>query len=431
MGEETFERIKEIVSWVWRHPTALFYRKKYAGRGYDPETDLRAPGDWQTVPFVQKRELEEAPRHYLLFLPFKEGVYITYTAGTTRARPLAIFRANDPEERCWAWLKTEPLRSAKTMLVVMMPYLILKYYPLAIRQGLMPVMGNIHDLAASAYLAALFNTDLLHTLPTIALRAAPHFQSLYDPRRFKAISMVGEKLTKTKRALLREYYPEAHIYSYFSTSETGTIGYQCQAINDSAEGNAYHFAATKLLPEIIDAQTLEPLALTEEGELVLTTLQKVPTPLIRYRTGDRVVFDHQPCPCGDPQPIFHAIGRAGFDVIKTGGFELRLESFEDAVRALAHLLEFEFQVLVTEVFDQTVIKPKILWRVLPRRPDMPEKEKILISRTLKETTRLSAAYTIAQAQTAGLLLPLEVEFVREFPGSYKTPRLRLVELPSP
>jgi phenylacetate-CoA ligase len=50
--------------------------------------------------------------------------------------------------------------------------------------------------------------------------------------------------------------------------------------------------------EITNPQTLQPLAEGETGEIVLTTLQRQATPLLRYRTRDlsHLVSGH--CPCG-------------------------------------------------------------------------------------------------------------------------------------
>ncbi len=50
--------------------------------------------------------------------------------------------------------------------------------------------------------------------------------------------------------------------------------------------------------EVIDPRTLEPLAMGEEGELVITTLTKEAMPMIRYRTRDITRLNDAPCPCG-------------------------------------------------------------------------------------------------------------------------------------
>ena len=50
--------------------------------------------------------------------------------------------------------------------------------------------------------------------------------------------------------------------------------------------------------EIIDPDTLEPVADGEKGELVITTLGKEGMPLIRYRTRDICYLMREKCACG-------------------------------------------------------------------------------------------------------------------------------------
>ncbi|MDR2387135.1 MAG: phenylacetate--CoA ligase [Deltaproteobacteria bacterium] len=59
-----------------------------------------------------------------------------------------------------------------------------------------------------------------------------------------------------------------------------------------------HIFEDHFLPEIIDPQSGQVLGPGREGELVLTTLTKQGTPLIRYRTKDITSFIEAPCPCG-------------------------------------------------------------------------------------------------------------------------------------
>jgi phenylacetate-CoA ligase len=59
-----------------------------------------------------------------------------------------------------------------------------------------------------------------------------------------------------------------------------------------------HVAEDHFLPEVVDPQTLEPVAPGVTGELVFTTLTKEALPLLRYRTRDLTTLDPTPCRCG-------------------------------------------------------------------------------------------------------------------------------------
>ena len=59
-----------------------------------------------------------------------------------------------------------------------------------------------------------------------------------------------------------------------------------------------HVYEDHFLPEIIDPETLQPVAPGETGELVFTTITKEGIPLLRYRTRDLTSIDYSPCECG-------------------------------------------------------------------------------------------------------------------------------------
>jgi phenylacetate-CoA ligase len=83
-----------------------------------------------------------------------------------------------------------------------------------------------------------------------------------------------------------------------------------------------HFLAGDVLyPELIDPETEAPLPITagQEGELVLTHLERDCQPLVRFRTGDIIAVDEtQPCSCGRHGMRFRVVGRSDDMVIVRG-----------------------------------------------------------------------------------------------------------------
>jgi phenylacetate-CoA ligase len=71
------------------------------------------------------------------------------------------------------------------------------------------------------------------------------------------------------------------------------VACECDVARDGLHGWEDHF-----LFEVIDPETLEPLAMGEAGELVITTLTKEAMPMIRYRTRDITRLTDEPCACG-------------------------------------------------------------------------------------------------------------------------------------
>lgn len=59
-----------------------------------------------------------------------------------------------------------------------------------------------------------------------------------------------------------------------------------------------HLWEDHFFPEIINPETLEPVAPGEQSELVFTTLTKEGMPMIRYRTRDLTSLNYETCKCG-------------------------------------------------------------------------------------------------------------------------------------
>jgi phenylacetate-CoA ligase len=64
------------------------------------------------------------------------------------------------------------------------------------------------------------------------------------------------------------------------------------------ERSGLHLAEDHFVFEVIDPETLAPVAPGKVGELVITTLTKEAIPVVRYRTRDLTALLEEPCPCG-------------------------------------------------------------------------------------------------------------------------------------
>jgi phenylacetate-CoA ligase len=81
----------------------------------------------------------------------------------------------------------------------------------------------------------------------------------------------------------------------YGLSEVIGPGVSCECVEARAGS---HVNEDHFLPEIVDAETGEPLPDGEEGVLVFTTLTKEAQPVVRYWTGDVTSLDSEPCACG-------------------------------------------------------------------------------------------------------------------------------------
>ena len=123
-------------------------------------------------------------------------------------------------------------------------------------------------------------------------------------------------------------------------TETGPVGQECYA-----QPSGLHVVETDFLTEVIDPTTGRLVPPGQEGELVLTTLGRWGSPVIRYRTGDLVRIDPRPCPCGSPFVHLDGgiLGRID-DMIHIRGVNVYPTVLEELLRRFPEVVEFRIEI---------------------------------------------------------------------------------------
>ncbi|MBI4860219.1 MAG: AMP-binding protein [Candidatus Riflebacteria bacterium] len=105
----------------------------------------------------------------------------------------------------------------------------------------------------------------------------------------------------------------------YASVDAGTIGYQCER----SEGTIHHMVEGHQLMELLSPDTGSPVGAGEAGEIVVTSLERLLMPMIRYRTGDMGRWVPGPCPCGRTDRRFALLGRCD-DRLQIGGARIVL-----------------------------------------------------------------------------------------------------------
>jgi phenylacetate-CoA ligase len=123
----------------------------------------------------------------------------------------------------------------------------------------------------------------------------------------------------------------------------GAYGYECQA------QAGLHVNESEFVAEVIDPATGAP---APEGELVLTNLGRLGSPLVRYRTGDRVRLASTPCGCGRTFTRLEGgiLGRLD-DMLIVRGVNLFPSAIEGIVRRFP-VEEFQIEVFRDGELDE-------------------------------------------------------------------------------
>jgi phenylacetate-CoA ligase len=138
--------------------------------------------------------------------------------------------------------------------------------------------------------------------------------------------------------------------SYASTQAGAGIASTCEHGVYWADGTrgVMHVPEHRILLEVVNPETGENARDGEEGEAIITPLDKEAMPIIRFRTGDRVVLrDHRYCPCGRPFIGIEAGTVSRYDaMLKIRGMNLWPEAVDKVVFGHAEVEEYNGRVLV-------------------------------------------------------------------------------------
>jgi phenylacetate-CoA ligase len=170
------------------------------------------------------------------------------------------------------------------------------------------------------------------------------------------------------RERLQQLWPGARIHDHHGMTEVGPVSFEDPTIPCSLR-----VIESSYLAEVMDPQTLQPVADGAVGELVLTTLGRTGSPLLRYRTGDLV----KPRVADDGEFLLlegGILGRAD-DMIVVRGVNVYPSAVDEIVRGLAGIAEYRVRVLNAaalaelrvEIEPQTGHDGKMLAATLERR----------------------------------------------------------------
>jgi len=121
--------------------------------------------------------------------------------------------------------------------------------------------------------------------------------------------------------------------------------------------NGLHVNESEFIFEVIDPATGEP---AQEGELVMTNLGRIGTPVIRYRTGDRVKVNSAICECGRTFRRLDGgvIGRVD-DVVIIRGVNVFPSAIENIVRRFPEVGEFAVDVYRRAELDDMDVRVEV------------------------------------------------------------------------
>ena len=357
---ETMPR-EDLAAYQWQRFARLvpsvaarnpFYRAKWRAAGVD---GARAIGDWKAfrrLPFTTKAELSRdqemhPPYGTDLTFPLDRYVRVHQTSGTT-GRPLRWLdtaESWDWWQRCWQFVyRAAGVGPGDRIFFAFSfgPFIgFWSAFDAARRIGALAVPGGGLDSNLRVRLLQESRATVLVCTPSYALRLAEVARvGGVDPARLGVRVTIhagepGASIPATRRRIESAW--GARCIDHTGLTEVGATGFTCPA-------GELHLNESEFVGEVIDPATGE-IAPGGEGEMVLTNLGREGSPVVRYRTGDRVRLVPDRCECGRTFARLAGgiLGRAD-DMLVVRGVNVFPSVIEDVVRRFDSIDEFRIEV---------------------------------------------------------------------------------------
>jgi len=354
-------------------PANSFYSQKLAAAGVT--FDIGSLDDFsRRFPFTTKQELAEDQRRHPPY-----GTNLTYplanytrshqTSGTSGV-PLRWL--DTPES--WDWMIESWMEIYRTACVERGDriYFAFSFGPFigfwlafeaAARMGCLCLPGG--GLSSESRLRAIIDhqATVLCSTPTYALRLAEvAAKEKIDLAAAKVNTIIvagepGGSIPATRNRLA-ELWHGARVFDHHGMTEVGPVTYECPQ-----RSCVLHVIEAAYFAEVIDPGTEKPVVPGQTGELVLTTLGRTGSPLLRYRTGDLVKCGVRgaecgtPCACGRHELALEGgiLGRTD-DMVVVRGVNVYPSAVEEIVRAGGGVAEYQVAINTAHTLAELSVK---------------------------------------------------------------------------
>lgn len=361
-SRESLERmqnqgLRALVSRTWER--VPFYRKRWEEKGLRPE-EIRGLADLTKLPIITKRDFEEDLRDNPPFGTYQgdfRSVRVQASSGTT-GEPKPFFHTRkdwDVIANFWARrLHAQGVKPGDVFQVVFAYSLFIAGFTGtegAMRLGALVVptgSGAVTPSERQVKIMREWGTTVLLGTPSYVLHLADVAERMgFEPRkdfRLRITVHTAEPMTEAARSAIEERWG-VEAYDSFGSVETGGATFECEA----KEG--YHVNEDGYIFEILDPETLEPVAPGRDGVLVVTSLFKEASPVVRYNLEDISHFLETPCRCGRTLRRFGKLTGRLSEMIKVRGVAFYPTAIELALEKVAGLTR-EYLLILDRVGAQ-------------------------------------------------------------------------------
>ena len=299
MKKLQLERLQKTVKTCYEK--VPFYRKKFDKMGIKPE-DIKSLDDITKLPFTTKYDLRDEYPFGLNAVPMDQIVRVHASSGTTGKPVVGTYTKNDIDNWAEGAARVLAVGDVGPGDVVQVSYGYglftggLGAHDAAGKLGAVQLPTSAGNSEKQIMLMKDFGSTALCCTPSYALHLCEVMEKMgikKEDLKLRVGFFGAEPWTWGIRREIEEKMGIKAIDIYGLTEMCGPgVGGECEYQDGT------HIWEDMFYPEIINPETLEPVAPGEEGELVFTSLCKEAMPIIRYRTRDLTHLIYEPCKCG-------------------------------------------------------------------------------------------------------------------------------------
>lgn len=294
------KRLKEVLNRVYHK--VPFYKEAFRINKVKPE-DIKDLKDLKRLPFTTREDLYAGYPYGFLASSLSSLVRLHTSTGTTGKPKAVFFTRKDIEQtteliaRCIKMTGAGPEDVFQNMMSYGLFTGGLIFHYGAERAGLLVVPSGAGNTERQIELMRDFKTTILHITPSYALYLAEVMERMgLNPENdfnLRMIYLGAEPYSQATKSKIEEIFSVDTYDSYGLSEMNGPgVAFECK------EKEGMHLWEDNFIMEVIDPETLEFKREGEEGELVLTAINKEAMPILRYRTGDLTYIYPHPCRCG-------------------------------------------------------------------------------------------------------------------------------------
>jgi phenylacetate-CoA ligase len=355
------QRLKALVAYALRTP---FYRERLGRAGITGEECVKSLGDLKRIPFTTKTDLRDSFPYGMLSIPREEVIRLHASSGTTGTPTTIYFNREDLARwtgfvaRCIYGTGCNKTDVFQNMITYGLFTGGLGFHAGGEEVGMLVIPSGSGNTARQFRLMQDFGTTVVHATPSFLLHLESRMREEGVKRENLALKRAfagAEPYSEDTRRRIEELL-HIDVYNSYGLSEMNGPGvaFECQA------KNGLHIWEDGYIVEIVNPDTLEPVADGEIGELVLTILCREATPILRYRTRDLTAFYTEPCPCGRTHRRLRRITGRSDDMLIINGVNVFPSQIEEVIMAMKEVGNNYLIVVEKEgALDRLTVKTEV------------------------------------------------------------------------